>query len=126
MKKLIILGLLLAQAVCCKAMDAKKLYNLLIEYGVKHPEIVVRQGILETGHFKSKAFRLKNNLFGIRAKNGKYARFKSVEACILAYKKQIQYKYKGGNYYKFLSRIGYAEDPKYVYKLKRIKVWKRR
>ena len=36
------------------------------------------------------------------------------------YKRQVQYKYKGGNYYDFLNRIGYAEDKEYTSKIGRI------
>jgi hypothetical protein len=32
----------------------------------------------------------------------------------------IQYRYKGGDYYEFLRRIPYAEDPNYIYKVKKI------
>ena len=34
--------------------------------------------------------------------------------------KFIQYRYKGGNYLKFLDKIGYAEDPHYIRKVKKI------
>jgi hypothetical protein len=35
----------------------------------------------------------------------------------------IQNRYKDGeDYYKFLKRIGYAEDPDYIVKLKKLKV----
>ena len=32
----------------------------------------------------------------------------------------IQYRYKGGDYYEFLRRVPYAEDPNYINKVKRI------
>lgn len=44
----------------------------------------------------------------------------SWEESVKAYKDYVQYKYKGGNYYEFLNRIGYAEDQAYLIKVKRI------
>ena len=32
----------------------------------------------------------------------------------------IEYKYKGGDYYEFLDRIGYAEDKEYIKKVKAV------
>lgn len=91
-------------------------------YGVKHPQIVYAQAILETGHFKSDLCLNGNNLFGLyNSKKYKYYTFDHWKDCIIAYKEMIQYKYKDGDdYYKFLSDIGYAEDSKYIDKLKEI------
>ena len=44
----------------------EKLKNYIIEKGIKHPEIVYAQAILETGHFKSVIFKENNNLFGMK------------------------------------------------------------
>ena len=88
---------------------------------IPHPEIVLRQSILETGHYKSKLCRTHNNIFGIR-KNNKYAKYNSWVECIDDYKKRITSRYKGGDYYNFLKRINYAEDDTYINKLKQIKV----
>lgn len=41
----------------------------------------------------------------------------SWEESVKAYKDYVQYKYKGGNYYDFLNKIGYAEDGNYVTKV---------
>lgn len=41
----------------------------------------------------------------------------SWEESVKAYKDYVQYKYKGGNYYEFLNRIGYAEDGSYISKV---------
>lgn len=32
----------------------------------------------------------------------------------------IQYRYKGGDYYEWLQKIGYAKDPSYISKIKEI------
>ena len=39
---------------------------------------------------------------------------------VKGYRDMIQYCYKGGDYYEFLRRIPYAEDPNYIYKVKKI------
>ena len=91
-------------------------------YGVKHPNIVYAQAVLETGNFKSDLCINGNNLFGLyNSKKKRYYTFDHWKDCIIAYKEMIQYKYKPPNdYYKFLSDIGYAEDPNYINKLKGI------
>ena len=98
------------------------LKEVLEYYNVKHPNIIYAQAILETGHFKSNLCINNNNLFGLYdSKNKKYYTFDHWKDCIIAYKEMVQYKYKDGDdYYKFLSDIGYAEDPKYIDKLKEI------
>lgn len=44
----------------------EKLYEQIIQSGIKFPEVVFAQAILETGHFKSKLFQEANNLFGMK------------------------------------------------------------
>lgn len=96
--------------------------NVLAELkkqNVPHANIVLAQSKLETGHFTSKICKTHNNIFGIR-KNNKYKRYSDFTACIADYKKRISSKYKGGDYYAFLKKLGYAEDPEYTEKLKNI------
>lgn len=103
------------------------LMEALEYYEVKHPQIVYAQAILETGHFKSDLCLNSNNLFGLyNSKKNRYYTFDHWKDCVIAYKEMVQYKYKGekeeppNDYYKFLSDIGYAEDPNYINKLKGI------
>lgn len=98
------------------------LMEALEYYGVKHPKIVHAQAVLETGHFKSDLCLNDNNLFGLyNSKRGKYHKFDHWTESVIAYKDFIQYKYKPPeDYYKFLQRIGYAEDSNYISKLKGI------
>lgn len=98
------------------------LMEALEYYGVKHTKIVYAQAVLETGHFKSDLCLNDNNLFGLyNSKRGKYHKFDHWTESVIAYKDFIQYKYKPPeDYYKFLQRIGYAEDSNYISKLKRI------
>jgi flagellum-specific peptidoglycan hydrolase FlgJ len=44
----------------------EKLYEQIIKSGIKHPEIVFAQAILESGHFTSSLFERANNLFGMK------------------------------------------------------------
>ena len=98
------------------------LIEALDYYDVEYPNIVYAQAILETGHFKSKVYREYNNLFGLyNSKTKSYYKFDHWSESVVAYLDFIQNKYKPPNdYYKFLLDIGYAEDPEYINKLKRI------
>lgn len=104
------------------------LMKALKYYGVKHPEIVYAQVVLETGNFKSNLCLEKNNLFGLyNSKAKRYYRFNHWSESIEFYVNNIQDRYKPpNNYYKFLSDIGYAKDPNYIKKIKKIVNDKRR
>lgn len=95
-----------------KLNDAN-LMKELIRQGVKHPEIVLAQAQLETGFYRSAVCKQYNNLFGLRHKNG-YYKFNNWQESVAAYRDYVQYKYKGGDYFDFLTRIGYAEEPNYT------------
>ena len=105
----------------------ERVYNECVYQGVKHPDIVTRQFILETGHGKSRKCKENNNLFGLISRSGK---FKTWVDCVTAYKEDIQEAYyKGGDYYDFLNCMWtwngeckrYAEAINYTNKLKQIK-----
>lgn len=104
------------------------LWEALEYYNIHHKEIVYAQAILETGHFKSGGCRKGHNLFGLRGKH--YHRYKHWSESVKAYKEKIQSRYKPGeDYYKFLKRIHYAEDPNYINLLRSIvkkKPWERK
>lgn len=91
-------------------------------YDIHHPDIVYAQALLETGHFKSAGCLKHNNLFGLyNSKDKRYCRFNHWTESVIAYKEWVQRRYKPPeDYYKFLSRIHYAEDPAYISKLKQI------
>lgn len=102
-------------------LNITNLYKVLAQYNVAFPKIVVAQALLETGYFTSNICLNYNNLFGLRKpSDGSYYRFNSWEEAIKAYKYYVQYKYRGGNYFAFLSHIGYAEDPNYLNKVRSI------
>ena len=100
-------------------LNKKNVLAELKRQKVPHANIVLAQSLLETGKYTSKNCRNKNNLFGIR-RNNKYQSYKNWKESIIDYKKSISKRYKGGDYYKFLENIGYAEDPAYTQLLKEI------
>lgn len=90
-------------------------------YGVKYPKIVTSQAILESGNFKSQVFKKYNNPFGLyNSKTKDYYKFSHWTYAVLAYKTMVQNKYKGGDYYKFLEQLPYAEDKNYIKAVKAI------
>ena len=101
-------------------LSKKSVLRELKKQNVPHANIVLAQAIHETGGFKSKLCKSHNNIFGIKKNDKEYKRYNSYIDCITDSKKRISSKYKGGDYYVFLTNLGYAEDPEYVQKLKRI------
>ena len=97
----------------------KTVYAELKKQNIPHAHIVLAQSILETGGYKSKLSKTHNNIFGLR-KGNKYRQYNNFRECIADYKRLISSRYNGGDYYAFLERIGYAEDPKYTFLLKDI------
>ena len=105
--------------------------NWYIDYfQIKETKIVKKQISHETANLTSRFCREQNNLCGMRL-----ARFRTTTAIgegnhmsiyrnwqesLLDYKIWQDYFYKGGDYYRFLSRHGYATDIWYEYKLRRI------
>lgn len=90
-------------------------------YDIKYPKIVTAQAILESGNFKSELFKKYNNPFGLYNSKAKdYFKFEHWTDAVVAYKNMIQNRYKEGDYYMFLERIRYAEDPNYINKVKAI------
>jgi flagellum-specific peptidoglycan hydrolase FlgJ len=101
-------------------LNVKNLKSEIHRNRIKYPDIVLRQAILETGHFKSYNCTERNNIFGFRT--SEYLVFDSWQDCVKYYKDWQDRKYKGGDYYLFLKDVGYASDPEYIEKLKHIKI----
>lgn len=107
------------------------LIDYLREIKVKFPEVVFAQALLETGNFKSSNFKRNSNLFGMKragrrpttaaiVDNG-YAVYKSWQESVLDYALyQSHYLSNIKNQEDYLATIGrvYAEDPKYLTKIK--------
>ena len=98
----------------------------IIANDIAHPDIVLRQSVWESGWYRCNDCSLRyNNPFGFRhtswVEKGNplgYLKFDSWQDAVIYYKKWQAKRYKGGDYYKFLTNIGYAEDPKYISNLK--------
>lgn len=104
-------------------LTIKNLYKVLDKYNISNQSIVVAQALLETGYFSSRVCLEENNLFGLRKPStGEYYSFKNWEESVRAYRDYVQYKYKGGDYFQFLEKIGYAEDKNYLSKVKAIAI----
>lgn len=102
-------------------LTLENLYAALDKYGVKYPKIVAAQALLETGYFTSDLCLNSHNLFGLRhPSDGSYYTFDNWEESVKAYRDDVQYKYSDGDYYRFLDRIGYAQDRHYTSKVRRI------
>lgn len=99
--------------------SVNSVYTELKKQGVQHPKIVLAQSILETGYYQSNVCKSHNNLFGLM-KGNNYHSFSHWKQSIAYYKNHVQNRYKGGDYYAFLSNIGYAQDPAYIDKLKEL------
>ena len=119
---ILLFGVFLLACVSSYGQTKKEVYDYLISIDCKYPEIVTAQAVLETGHFKSYSCRKRKNLYGLwNHKKQEFYEFDSWEDSCNAYLTKIQYKYTGGDYYVFLEELGYAADPDYISKLKRIK-----
>lgn len=101
-------------------VNEEVLYKTLKHYDFPNPAIITAQAILESGNFKSRLCLENYNLFGLYNSNKmEYFKFDSWISCVFAYRKYILNKYKEGeDYYGFLQRINYAEDPNYISKVK--------
>jgi len=118
LKRLFIL-LALMFSLSLSAQTDQQVYDELKKYNIKHPRIVLAQAKLETGNYTSKLCKRHGNLFGLKGRKG-YAKFGSWQESVKAYRDWVQYKYKGGDYYVFLKKIGYASDPRYIEKVKQM------
>ncbi len=113
----------------------ENLYSTIIESGIKFPEIVFVQAIIESGNFESRLFKNHNNLFGMRFpkvrkttatgenKRG-YARYKDWDDSVLDYyfwQKFFLRKKDASNKEEYLNLLDdiYAEDESYVSVIKK-------
>lgn len=121
--------LVIAKAEPIYYLTMEDVTALLNKYNVKYAKIVKAQAMLETGYLTSRICLENKNLFGMRysltrettAIGERYysAVYPSFEASVQDYKTwQDKYFLRGGDYYAFLQRIGYAEDQGYIKKLK--------
>jgi hypothetical protein len=126
MKKLLLLIVLLfVQGTSWARLSEVQVYRLLLKHEIQHPRIVMKQILLESADLTSYSTRHRNNILGLM-KSTKYSmkhrRFKSVEDCIKWYKKHIQNRYHGGDYYTFLRKARYCPEKTYISRVKRRKI----
>ncbi|MFP5042350.1 glucosaminidase domain-containing protein [Parasediminibacterium sp. JCM 36343] len=97
------------------AQTENEVYCYIKKAGIKHPEVVLKQAIYESGHFKSNIFKKRNNLFGFR--HNKYIVFDSWQSCIDYYKRWQDKYYKDDSieYYKFLQHRNFSGRLKFRY-----------
>lgn len=110
---------LLLMATTSQAQTIDQVRAEIHRQGLPHAHIVLAQARLETGNFRSNRCKRDKNLFGIKH-NGRYAKYSHWRESVADYKKRISSRYSGGDYYAFLTRIGYAEEKEYIHKVKRI------
>lgn len=99
-------------------LSLQNVYHYLTWLKVDSVDIVMRQCILETGWLKHIP---NNNLFGF-SYGGKTIDFDNWKQSCMYYYCWQKRKYKGGDYYEFITKVGYASDPDYIKKLKGIKL----
>lgn len=112
-----IIALMLAVAV--QGQTREQVLAEIQRQGIPHPNIVLAQARLETGNFRSDRCRRDHNLFGMK-RGRRYAKYSNWRESVKDYKQRISSRYKGGDYYAFLRRIGYASDQNYIRKVKHI------
>lgn len=102
-----------------KVLNEENLKAELKRHNIPHSDIVLAQAKLESGLGTSKVYRRTNNLFGLK-KGNKYRAYSHWTECVKDYKRCISNRYKGGSYYAFLDRIGYASAPDYTETLRKM------
>lgn len=115
-----------------KQFKPEQVYKYLVSINAPFPHILYAQALLESGGFKSNLFRTNNNCYGMRqpgkrattsiGEQYRYASYNSWKECVMdrvlyncLYLSDIKTE---SQYYEYLSKAGYAEDPNYILKLK--------
>jgi flagellum-specific peptidoglycan hydrolase FlgJ len=106
-------------------MSKDNFFSVCEMLSIKHPEVVYAQARLESGNFTSSHYVKRNNFLGIYdSRNHRYMSFEHWTDCLVAYRDKVQYRYKRNadrnDYMNWLVEIGYAEDPDYINKIKRM------
>lgn len=114
----VILMVLLSMGKCAQGQTVETVRAEIIAQGIQHPDIVLAQAIKESGWFKCTNCSLDgNNVFGFYWK-GDYKSWDTWQEGVFYYATWQKKWYKGGDYFEFLTKKGYAEDPDYVKDLK--------
>jgi uncharacterized FlgJ-related protein len=113
----------------------ENLYEQILKYGIKFPDVVFAQAVIETGNFTSALFRNANNLFGMKlpkkretlaiGQNRGFAVFESWTHSVNDYLLWQEYVLRNkdiktkNEYLAYLNRY-YAENKTYVSSLNRV------
>jgi hypothetical protein len=86
----------------------ERVFRAICRAGIRHPEIVMRQALLETGNLRHPMLMSRNNLFGFRSRA--YLRFDNWQDSVAYYRRwqDRHYTNSAENYFRFLDRIRYA------------------
>lgn len=150
-KKFLLTGLLLLGTMTIKAQEKRVqpivethnnvltkegLYQQIIKYGIKFPDIVFAQALLESGEFTSRLFKSANNLFGMKVPSKResarigstqsgYSKYEDWNFSVYDYSLWQEHILKNkkdltkSEYFTLLGKV-YATDKKYVSSLKRV------
>lgn len=100
----------------------ENLYQVLLFYGIKYPDIAYAIAIQETGWFKSNLCKKYNNLFGLYdSKHHRYRHYDNWYESVIAYRDLVEKKYKGkGSYLEYLEKLPYSTSKDYITKIRQI------
>lgn len=101
----------------------EEVFAEICRLGIREPQIVMRQAILETGWLRAPFLMKRNNLFGFRYRS--YLTFDDWRDSVRYYRDWQARRYKASDpsYYAFLTRIRYGA-PNYLDHLRKIR-WER-
>lgn len=128
MKKiLLIMTLFITCGVYSQIIPSKERFTEVCDsLGIHHPNVVYAQARLESGNFKTDYYKRTRNCLGIYDSTRKrYKTFRTWIDCLVSYRDGVQYKCRntGGSdedYLQWIVSIGYASDPEYGNKVRKI------
>jgi len=94
-----------------------KVSSFIKEVGIKYPDVVYAQALIESSHFTNNHFKEKNNIFGmkeagqrttlgVKESDSDFVHFKSIEEAIIDYKLyQLTFIHKIKNKQQYLNRL---------------------
>ena len=119
------LSVLLFTTTVANAQLKDSVFSYIVACGIKHPEIVMQQCLLETGHLRVPYLMHRHNLFAFRVTEA-YMTFESWKQSVEYYKRWQDKHYTNPNedYYVFLKRIKYSESSGYLDVLRKVSIKK--
>lgn len=115
-------------------LSEKAVFTYMKKINMRFPKVVYSQSKLESGNWNSRLFITQNNMFGmtkagtrphvqIHKEDSRYAYYESWQKSIIDYALYQSYVIPtsiktADQYFDYLKKSGYAEDPNYIRKLK--------